>query len=178
MKTYQSHKQVKAAQIEKVFPQNDENKHLVKVVGEENPIPVHSDVFSRYQPEKGDYLVQYEDGYLSVSPQKAFEEGYTELVDSDSPVGVVPFGSFSWALMRVQDGAKVARRGWNGKGMFVFLVPGSTFNVNRPPLLGIYPEGTEINYHAHIDMRTADGQIVPWLVSQSDMLANDWEEIE
>lgn len=70
------------------------------------------------------------------------------------------------------------RAGWNGKGMFVFLVPGSTFQVNRAPLLGIYPEGTEIKYHAHIDMRTADGQIVPWLASQTDILADDWQEVE
>jgi len=61
--------------------------------------------------------------------------------------------------------------------MFLFLVSGSTFKVNRPPLLGIYPEGTEINYHAHVDMKTADGQIVPWLCSQTDMLAEDWELI-
>ena len=60
------------------------------------------------------------------------------------------------------------------KNIFLFLVGGSTFKVNRPPLLGIYPEGTEINYHAHIDMRTADGTIVPWLASQTDMLAEDW----
>jgi hypothetical protein len=68
--------------------------------------------------------------------------------------------------------------GWNGKRMFLFLVPGSTFKVNRPPLLGIYPEGTEINYHAHIDMRTADGKIVPWLASQTDLLADDWSIVD
>lgn len=82
---------------------------------------------------------------------------------------------FSQALTFIKQGHKVARHGWNGKGMFVFLVPGSTFQVNRPPLLGIYPEGTTINYHAHVDMKTADGQIVPWICSQTDMLANDWE---
>ncbi len=83
--------------------------------------------------------------------------------------------SFSNALEFLKDGERVARKGWNGKGMFLFLVPGSVFKVNRPPLLGIYPEGTEIKYHAHIDMRTADGQIVPWLASQTDILADDWE---
>jgi len=82
---------------------------------------------------------------------------------------------FSWAIYRVRQGFKLARKGWNGKGMFIFLVEGSTFKVNRPPLLGIYPEGTEIKYHAHIDMRTADGQIVPWLASQSDLLSEDWD---
>lgn len=84
---------------------------------------------------------------------------------------------FSYALDAVKDGHKVSRTGWNGKRMFIFLVPGSKFIVNRPPLLGIYPEGTEINYHAHIDMKTADGTIVPWLCSQTDMLAQDWDII-
>jgi hypothetical protein len=84
---------------------------------------------------------------------------------------------FGWALAKLREGKRVCRKGWNGKNMFIFLVPGSTFKVNRPPLLGIYEEGTEINYHAHIDMRTANGQIVPWLASQTDMLATDWAEV-
>ncbi len=88
------------------------------------------------------------------------------------------FTDFGWALNQLRDGKRVGRKGWNGKGMFLFLVPGSTFKVNRPPLLGIYEEGTEIKYHAHIDMKTADGQVVPWLASQTDMLAEDWEVVE
>lgn len=82
--------------------------------------------------------------------------------------------NFGQALAALKEGLKVSRAGWNGKGMFLFLVPGSTFKVNRAPLLGIYPEGTEINYCPHIDMRTADGKIVPWLASQTDVLAEDW----
>jgi hypothetical protein len=83
--------------------------------------------------------------------------------------------SFSDALENIKSGKLLQRQGWNGKDMFIFLVPGSTFNVNRLPLLGIYPPGTEINYHAHIDMKTANGQVVPWLASQTDLLADDWQ---
>lgn len=82
---------------------------------------------------------------------------------------------FGSALQHLRMGAQVRRTGWNGKGMFIFLVAGSKFVVNRPPLLGIYPEGTEVEYHAHIDMKTADNKIVPWLASQTDVLADDWE---
>lgn len=85
--------------------------------------------------------------------------------------------NFGDALALLKKGKKVSREGWNDKGMFLFLVPGSTFKVNRAPLLGIYPEGTEINYCPHIDMRTADGKIVPWLASQTDVLADDWREV-
>ena len=82
--------------------------------------------------------------------------------------------NFSEALDNVKEGKKISREGWNGKGMFLFLVQGSTFKVNRPPLLGIYPEGTEITYCPHIDMKTADNKVVPWLASQTDILADDW----
>ena len=83
--------------------------------------------------------------------------------------------SFSDALLFLKDGERVARTGWNGKNMFLFLVPGSECTVNRAPLLGIYPEGTKVRYCPHIDIRTAQGDIVPWLASQSDLLADDWE---
>lgn len=84
--------------------------------------------------------------------------------------------NFGQALDALKAGKRVCRAGWNGKGMFLFLVPGSTFKVNRAPLLGIYPEGHEVQYHAHIDMKTAQGYVVPWLASQADMLADDWED--
>lgn len=83
---------------------------------------------------------------------------------------------FGEALKALKAGKRVARSiGWNGKGMFLFLVSGSTFAVNRPPLLGIYPEGKMVNYQPHIDMKTAQDMVVPWVASQSDMLAEDWE---
>lgn len=86
--------------------------------------------------------------------------------------------NFSEALKALKSGGRVARRGWNGKDMFIYLVQGSTFKVNRAPLLGIYPEGTEINYRPHIDMRDAEGKCVPWLASQTDLLAEDWVEVD
>lgn len=110
------------------------------------------------------YLVKYTDGYISWCPKEQFEE------TNEPSTGM----SFGHAIEALKKGKKVARVGWNGKDMFLFLVPGSNFLVNRPPLLGIYPEGTEINYCPHIDMKTADGKVVPWLASQTDMLASDW----
>ena len=79
-----------------------------------------------------------------------------------------------WAVEQMRRGNRVCRVGWNVKGMFLFLVPGSIFTVNIPPLLGIYPEGTQVNYHPHVDMKTATEEIVPWVCSQSDLLAADW----
>lgn len=91
---------------------------------------------------------------------------------------VYPTGDFGFALAWLKAGKKLARAGWNGKGMFVYLVPGSTFAVNRPPLLGIYPEGTVINYRPHIDIKNADGTVATWAPSGSDTLAEDWQVVE
>jgi hypothetical protein len=135
------------------------------------------EVPSDENPNDEGYLVEYLDGgkanvpgyegYVSWSPKDVFDRAYRPITGM----------TFDFALAAIKAGMKVARRSWNGEGMFVFLVPGSTFTVNRPPLLGIYPEGTKINYHAHIDMRTAEGRIVPWLGDQVDMLAEDWQVV-
>lgn len=85
---------------------------------------------------------------------------------------------FSHALVLLKAGRKVARAGWNVKNMFLFYVPGSTFKVNRAPLLGIYAEGTEVTYCPHIDIKTATGEIAVWTASQTDIMADDWKEID
>ena len=85
----------------------------------------------------------------------------------------IPF-DFVVALALLKNGARVSRTGWNDHHMFIYLVDGSEFEVNRPPLLGIYPEGTKIKYLPHIDMKTADGSCVPWIASQTDLLSSDW----
>lgn len=82
---------------------------------------------------------------------------------------------FGSALQHLRIGAKIKRRGWNGKGYFLFLVAGSEFDVNRPPLLGIFPQGTRVTYHPHIDVHNPDGSIGVWTPNQTDVLADDWE---
>lgn len=81
---------------------------------------------------------------------------------------------FEDALERLKQGYCMAREGWNGKSMFVYLVQGSRFEVNREPLKTIFGPGAVMRYHPHIDMQTADGELVPWLASQTDILAEDW----
>lgn len=83
--------------------------------------------------------------------------------------------NFGQALEALKAGKKVSRSGWNGKEMFIFLVSGSTFAVNRAPLLGIFPEGTVIVYRPHVDIRLANGDIGAWSPTGNDCLAEDWE---
>lgn len=70
----------------------------------------------------------------------------------------------------------VARKGWNGKGMFLYLVPAPARGY--PAQTGVAKEffGEEalVPYTAYIAMKTADNQVTPWAPSQMDMLADDW----
>lgn len=83
-----------------------------------------------------------------------------------------------WAIDEMAAGRRVRRAGWNSKGMYLFLVPGSQFTVSADRPMGkACPElvGSEVDYHAHVDMKTAQGYVIPWLCSQADLLATDWE---
>jgi hypothetical protein len=62
--------------------------------------------------------------------------------------------------------------------MWLILVPGSqglTVDEGRPLAKAGLPVGQRFNYLPHVDMWTAQGDLVPWLCSQTDLLATDWE---
>jgi len=87
--------------------------------------------------------------------------------------------NFGQAIEAMKAGNKVAREGWNGKGMWLILVPGSDSVrpvANTPYSKAGITEPTNIN--PHIDMFTAAGSMQPgWLASQTDMLAEDWVDL-
>ena len=83
---------------------------------------------------------------------------------------------FGQALAALKDGGRVTRAAW-ADGVFLYLVPGSTFQVNRPPLLGIYPAGEVIRYRPHVDIRASDGTCSPWQPAQDALMAEDWETV-
>lgn len=90
--------------------------------------------------------------------------------------------NFSQALDEIKRGNRLARTSWNRLARpdwnaqymrFVYLVDGSTFSVSRAPLDRIFPQGTEIVYRPHIDIRSHD-QCGVWFPSMEDILAEDW----
>lgn len=88
---------------------------------------------------------------------------------------------FGWALGRLRNGRKVCRKGWNGKGMWIVLQEGYPdgipINANTARATGML-EGTTCKFLPYIMMRTVDGSFVPWLASQTDVLAEDWQLVE
>lgn len=88
---------------------------------------------------------------------------------------------FGMALIALKRGECVARAGWNGKGMFLTLQPGSEVDGDNMQNDGAknYYSGSKCRIAPHIDMKAADGTyVVGWLASQTDMLAEDWEVVK
>ena len=84
---------------------------------------------------------------------------------------------FEWALGCLKRGARVCRAGWNGKGMWIVLQKaypeGIPINKNTAEATKL-PEGEVHKFLPYIMMKTVDGSFVPWLASQTDLLAEDW----
>lgn len=78
---------------------------------------------------------------------------------------------FGKAIQLLKEGKKLAREGWNGKGIFIKLqVPDENSFMTQPY---IYIE----TFNLDTNNEKAPKGRVPWLASQTDMLANDWIEV-
>jgi hypothetical protein len=146
-------------------------------------------VWPQVKDGKPGYAIKYQDGYISWCPEDTFNRDYRAVEG-----GHLTFGQ---AIEAMKAGKRVRRLGWNGKGMFVFLEKGSFDGPSRgfqvgTEILHRHPStqdgigfglfrageaGSEVRL-PHICMRSVTGAIVVgWLASQTDMLAEDWEEV-
>ena len=89
--------------------------------------------------------------------------------------------SFGEALVFLRAGDKVAREGWNGKGMWVSRTEGKILDLDKDNTWTknvrdvAVSNGGFVELLPYLSMKTADGKIqIGWLASQSDMLAFDW----
>ncbi len=79
--------------------------------------------------------------------------------------------NFGEALTHMKGRRRVTRLGWNGKGMFLFRVQDGKWSVSLP-LEELSAD--DLPCVGFIAMKTSDNKIVPWLASQTDILADDW----
>ena len=123
------------------------------------------------------YVITYRKGepneYVSWCPKAEFEK-------VSRPVDGLTFGD---AIEAMKCGWRVARKGWNGKGMYLWLLPAAKVKAEwcKEPHLRKLAEdnGGEVECLGSIRMYTADGKVLTgWLASQTDMLAEDWQILE
>lgn len=108
------------------------------------------------------YEVTYEGGYQAWSPRDVFDAAYR-------PIDGMTFGL---AIEALKMGKKVARRGWNGKGIFIELQVPDQYSKMSSPYIFIDTTGLQT------DNPDAPRSRVPWLASQTDMLTEDWRVVE
>ena len=125
-------------------------------------------------PDDLGFLVRYGEGYESWCPQEVFET-------HNRPTSGMPFGH---AIEAAKCGHKIARKGWNGKDMFVVYMPPMylpPFNSQEPGkkvndrTARIIGPDAPLDCQPYFAMYNAQKQWIPgWLASQSDLLSDDW----
>lgn len=131
--------------------------------------------------ENGDdegFLVEYVDGgkanhpdfagYISWSPKDVFERAY-------QPASGMDFGG---ALSAIKLGKRVARSGWNGAGMFVYLVPANSYPVQTGAAKEHFGDGAMVPYNAYMAIKNVNDTVSTWVPSVNDCLSNDWYIVE
>lgn len=145
-----------------------------KIVGGEpmNQAEAYKIGYCRENGDKEGYWVRYADDYNSWSPKDVFEEAYR----------VCNNMTFGLAIEAAKKGKKIAREGWNGKDMWVVYQKGYPdgipVNKNTAEATGI-EEGKTCYFRPYLMMKTVNqDEFVPWTVSQTDALAEDWVIVE
>ncbi len=132
-------------------------------------------------------LAEYDNLPTNTAQEEWLATGIKELcqgniLPKDEQCSVSEDFSFGHAIACLKAGHRVAREGWNGKGMFLSLVKGrdTDYHVNSE-VFGTGNDGNSQDQLPVLDaiyMKTADNKLVPWLASQTDVLAEDWQIVE
>ena len=126
-------------------------------------------------PEHGFYHAYYGDSFPLV------DMGPDDILNLASYMTKKPKGmTFGDAVEALKSGRAVSRKGWNGKGMYLYMVAAGRYNPvsMTAHVIASEQEDGKVPYLPYIVMKTVTGDVVPWLASQTDVLAEDWELAE
>lgn len=146
------------------------------IVGVETPqgyytYHYHMDDWDRFQAKELERAPEW-DGHQPCDIDRLL----TLASDVDCPIEEGDEFDFGSAVYLLKIGKKVARKGWNGSGMFVYYVPAASYPVERNNLEtmgGQFPDDM-VPYREYLALKTAQGDVATWAPSVSDALATDW----
>lgn len=128
-----------------------------------------------YDPEVKDFAQGY--GSYNLENVSRWLNEYFEVVGINDPLCFTVGMPFGYAIEAAKMGRRIARKGWNGKGMAVAYQKGYPdgipCNTSTGSAWGMKP-GTLFKCQPYLQMRCADGTYQMWVASQSDILADDW----
>ena len=118
------------------------------------------------------YAVKYSDGFQSWCPKQQFEE-------ANRPCDAMPFGH---AIEAMKQGLRVARAGWNGKGMFAVISEGYLLEAEKFFNKDLQKHAVKLGGFMKVRdcflLKTAQDDAAYWSPSTSDCLADDWQIVE
>lgn len=86
--------------------------------------------------------------------------------------------NFGKALEVIKKGGLIAREGWNGRGMFIYLVAGGNYKVQMDCVKPLADKDGTLKYNPYMAIKNVNGTISTWVPSVNDCLAEDWYEVE
>lgn len=109
----------------------------------------------------------YNDDLVHSNCDKIQIENYVFEIQEDT----MDFGS---AILNLKKGHKVARKGWNGRGMFVYYVPSGKFKPYTVAGESLIDEDGLVSYEPYFAIKNVKGTVSTWVPSINDCLAEDW----
>jgi hypothetical protein len=196
-KAYKEKQQAVDSRIAEIEKRNRENLDPTKMNFNQAVMSI-LDGFAVRLPEWTGYWFLDTDGKMKALTRdgEIVESLWTEKYQYRTDFQICkPLLGFDWAINALKNGKLVTRKGWNGKGMFLFVRPADELTTDFIPKVKSLPDSvkeyidkhvddktnpgesglTPVKFTAYICMKAADGSIVNgWLASQTDMLAEDW----
>lgn len=119
----------------------------------------------------GDYIITGVKGERYPCKPDIFEKTY-EPAPTPGSIEIMNFGG---AIAALKDGKKVARSGWNGKGMFLYYVPENSYPAQTQVAKDHF--GEMVAYNPYIAIKNVNGTVSTWVPSINDCLAEDWQVV-
>jgi Protein of unknown function (DUF2829) len=154
----------------KLYPTNDQETALAQAtLGRLQSVVTTTPAFAAEVSE----VVQDPSGFTVVRVLEV--DGISDLI-TPTPTTGLNIGGAHTALLA---GKRIAAQGWNGQGMYLFLIKsagfdGPTEGFPTYTVSGVGAGAEVQGLQPWIGMKTADGRLVPWLASQSDLLREDY----
>jgi hypothetical protein len=117
-------------------------------------------------PNREGYMVKYSDNYVSWSPKGEFDKSYRLIIDM----------TFGLAIEAMKKSFKVARRGWNGKGMYIYYVPANSYPATTEVAKKEF--GEMVPYNPYFAIKNVNGTVSTWVPSVNDCLGEDYYIVE
>lgn len=109
----------------------------------------------------------------NLKPEVVIEE--LAVIEEAKPMTDLSFGQ---ALEALETGSKLQRAGWNGKGMFVYLVPANSYPAQTGAAKAYFGENAMVPYNPYFAIKNVDNTVSTWVPSVNDCLAKDWAILE